>query len=240
MGAGMKSTRGWDDQKEATFLQRSKEDAHDYRYFPEPDLIPVVVDEEWKQRVAQRIPELPMQLRARYEEEHGLPAKDASALVDECDLCRFFEKCIEVSPDDVPGSEVAKWLLNAGARVANERGTEIQELGISPSQLAGIINLRSTGSIGSTAANELFEHLCDSDDPADVVAESRGLLQVNDPGALAGWVEEAIQAQPDAAADFAKGKDAAIGRLVGHVMKASGGQADAGAVRQCLLDKLRN
>ncbi len=240
MGAGMKSTRGWDDQKGTTFLQRSKEDAHDYRYFPEPDLIPVVVDEEWKQRVTERIPELPMQLRARYEEEHGLPEKDARAIVDECDLCRFFEECIEVSPDDVPGSEVAKWLLNAGARVANERATEIQELGITPQQLAGIMELRSTDSIGSTAANELFELLCDSDEPADVIAESSGLLQVNDPGALAGWVEEAIKAQPEAAKDFAEGKDAAIGRLVGHVMKASGGQADAAAVRQCLVDTLRS
>jgi len=240
MGAGMKSTMGWDDQKETTFLQRSKEDAHDYRYFPEPDLIPVSVDEEWKSRVAERIPELPIQLRCRYQDEHGLPEKDARAIVDERDLCMYFESCMAVMPGAASGAEIAKWLLNAGSRVANERSVDIQDLGITPLQLAGIIQLRASDSIGSSAANELFELLCDADDTADAVAESAGLLQVNDPGALSGWVEEAIQAQPEAAGDFAGGKDAAIGRLVGHVMKASGGQADAAAVRRCLEDKLRS
>ncbi len=240
MGPGMKSTRGWDDQKGTTFLQRSKEDAHDYRYFPEPDLIPVTVDEDWKGRVVERIPELPIQLRSRYQGEHGLPEKDARAIVDERDLCRYFESCLDAMPGDGSGAEIAKWLLNAGSRVANERGVDIQDLGITPLQLVGIIQLRSTGSIGSSAANDLFELLCDTDDTADAVAESAGLLQVDDPEALSGWVEEAIQAQPEAAGDFAEGKDAAIGRLVGHVMKASGGQADAAAVRQCLEEKLRS
>jgi aspartyl-tRNA(Asn)/glutamyl-tRNA(Gln) amidotransferase subunit B len=240
MGAGMKSTMGWDDQKETTFLQRSKEDAHDYRYFPEPDLIPVSVDEEWKSRVAERIPELPIQLRCRYQDEHGLPEKDARAIVDERDLCMYFESCMAAMPGAASGAEIAKWLLNAGSRVANERSVDIQDLGITPLQLAGIIQLRASGSIGSSAANELFELLCDADDTAEAVAESAGLLQVNDPGALSVWVEEAIQAQPEAAGDFAGGKDAAIGRLVGHVMKASGGQADAAAVRQCLEDTLRS
>ena len=99
--------------------------------------------------------------------------------------------------------------------------------------------MRSSGSIGSSAANDLFELLCDTDASAEEVAESAGLLQMNDPNVLSAWVDEAVKAQPEAAEDFVSGKDAAIGRLVGHVMKISGGQADAAAVRQCLVDKLR-
>jgi aspartyl-tRNA(Asn)/glutamyl-tRNA(Gln) amidotransferase subunit B len=239
MGAGMKSTMGWDDQKQATFLQRAKEDAHDYRYFPEPDLIPVVVDQEHLERVAARIPELPMQLRARFQSELSLSEKDARALVDERDLCRFFEACVETMAVPDAGQQAAKWLLNAGARLANERKCEIHDLGISPEQVSGIVALRASNSIGSSAAEELFERLCDTEESAERIAKSAGLLQVSDSGALNVWVAEAVKAQPQAAADFAAGKDAAVGRLVGHVMKASGGQADAAAVRQCLVEQLR-
>ena len=239
MGAGMKSTMGWDDQKQATFLQRAKEDAHDYRYFPEPDLIPVVVSQEQRERVASRIPELPIQLRDRFKSELGLSEKDARAIVDERDLCRFFEACVESISGDDAGQQAAKWLLNAGARLAHERHCEVHELGITSEQLAGIVSMRTANTIGSSAAEELFERLCDSDETAESLAEEAGLLQVSDTGALNAWVADAIEAQPQAAEDFAAGKDAAVGRLVGHVMKASGGQADAAAVRQCLIEQLR-
>ena len=239
MGLGMKSTRGWDDQKQATFLQRAKEDAHDYRYFPEPDLIPVIVDDVWRDRVSERIPELPMQLRQRFKDSHGLSEKDARAIVDERDRCRFYEACVAEIESEDGGRQAAKWILNAGARLGNERKCDVHELGITPAQIAGIVALRASNAIGSSAAEDLFERLCDSDESAETVAESAGLLQVSDSGALNAWVAEAIEAQPQAAEDFAAGKDAAVGRLVGHVMKASGGQADAAAVRQCLVEQLR-
>ncbi len=248
MGTGMKSTRGWDDQREETFLQRAKEDAHDYRYFPEPDLIPVVVDEAWRSEIAATIPELPIQRRARYESSYALSGKDAAALTAERDACFFYEGCIESTQermgDSMPvsdvGSAAAKWILNAGARLSNERECEVQELGIRPDQVAEIIELRHANEIGSTAAEQLFELLCDHDDDARTLAEREGLLQVTDTNQLEAWIEEAITAQPQAAEDFASGKDAAVGRLVGHVMKASGGQADAAAVRSGLVSRLRN
>ena len=237
MGPGAKSTRGWDDQKLITVLQRVKEDAHDYRYFPDPDLVPLTISQEWIDEVNESIPELPASRRARYKKHFDLSKKDVDALIANPALCFFFEECVKESAN---GTESAKWLLNAGAKLSNEKGCNIDALGITPDQVAGIIALRMDNSIGSSSANTLFELLCDSDLTAEVVAESEGLLQVSDAGVLATWVQEAIEAQPQAADDVRGGKDAAIGRLIGDVMKRSGGSADAGAVRMKLLSTLRS
>ncbi len=245
MAPGLKRTRGWDDARHVTVLQREKEEAHDYRYFPDPDLLPVVVDEAWRASVAARIPELPMKRRSRYRAEYGLPEKDAIALTEEHDLTRFFEQCVE----QVVGrgaarlleasQAAAKLLLNAGARRANERGVSIHELGIRPAQVAGVIALRQAQAVGSTAADELIGLLCETEESAELVAQRRGLLQVSDEGELDGWCERAVAAQPQAAADYRAGKEAALGRLVGEVMKQSGGRADAQAVREKLARRLR-
>jgi aspartyl-tRNA(Asn)/glutamyl-tRNA(Gln) amidotransferase subunit B len=247
MAPGRKSTRGWDDAGQVTVLQREKEEAHDYRYFPDPDLVPVVVDETWRRAVAARIPELPMHRRARYEAQYDLPARDAAALTDDRDLCLFFERCIEAYhalaasevPIAHPGRAGAKLLLNAGARRAHERGCSIHELGISPRQVAEIIELRDSQTIGSTAADELFGLLCETDEAAPDVAARLGLIQIRDESQLDHWCDEAVRAQPRAAEDFRGGKDAALGRLVGEVMKLSRGQADATAVREKLTEMLR-
>jgi aspartyl-tRNA(Asn)/glutamyl-tRNA(Gln) amidotransferase subunit B len=228
-------------------LQREKEEAHDYRYFPDPDLVPVVVDEAWRQAVAARIGELPMQRRTRYETQYDLPARDATALTDDHDLCLFFEQCIEAYhalaasgvPLAHPGLAGAKLLLNAGARRANELGRGIHELGISPQQVARIIELRDGQVIGSTGAEELFGLLCETDEDAHAVAARHGLIQVRDEDQLERWCDEALLAQPKAAEDFRSGKDAALGRLVGEVMKLSRGQAEARAVRETLARKIR-
>lgn len=245
--SGLKSTRGWDDAKNITVLQREKEEAHDYRYFPDPDLIPVEVDDAWKAKVAAEVPELPMQRRQRYRDAYHLSNKAANALTDDRDVCYFFEACVEEveqqadasNPERNPGQECANWLLNAGAKRANERGCGVHELGITPSQLADLIQLRIKDAIGSSAADALFGLLCETDEPAAPVAERNGLLQVRDEGQLDAWVADAIAAQPQAAEDFAGGKDSAVGRLVGHVMKLSKGQADAKAVTEKLRQRLR-
>jgi aspartyl-tRNA(Asn)/glutamyl-tRNA(Gln) amidotransferase subunit B len=248
---GEKRTRGWDDVRGVTVLQREKEEAHDYRYFPDPDLVPVVVSKVWRDEIAARIPELPMQRRKRYQKDYDLPAKDALALTDDADLCFFYEACInavhEMKGSEVPtahpGKECAKWLLNAGAKRANERDVGIHELGVSPRQIAQIIDMRDRDAIGSTAADELFGLLCQPEHreaDALALATQRGLVQVRDEGMLDNWVDEAIAAQPQAAQDYRAGKDAALGRLVGHVMKVSKGQADAKAVQAKLLSRLRH
>ncbi len=246
-GPGLKSTRGWDDAKRATVRQREKEEAHDYRYFPDPDLIPVVVSDAWQQEIASRIPQLPMQRRARYKKDYDLSAEDATALTDERDLCLFYERCVEAvqveGDSEIPavhaGQASAKLLLNSGAKRAHERECGVHELGIVPQQVAQLIHLRDENKVGSSAADELFGLLCETDDNARHVAERAGLMQVSDEGQLDKWIEQAIQAQPQAADDFSRGKDEALGRLVGEVMKLSQGQAEAKSVHAKLRQTLR-
>ena len=250
MGPGTKRTRGWDDVRGVTVLQREKEDAHDYRYFPEPDIPTVIIGGAWQAEIAARIPELPLARRGRYIRDYGMQRKDAVALTSERDLCLYFESAVESLFErggmrmarDHAAREVAKVLLNAGAKRANERGVAIHELGISPGSIAQIIELREGGRIGSTIADELFGLMCEpecSSRDVEAVALDRGLVQVSEAGALARWIDQAIELQPQAARDFASGKDAAIGRLVGTVMKLSGGRADAAAIQQLLQDRLR-
>lgn len=244
MGPGVKSTRGWDERKGQTVLQRSKEDAHDYRYFPEPDLVPLTIDESWKQIIQARLPELPMARRARWTTDLGLTAKDAAALAEDPPTADFFEACAAVmvagGMDDTQAAQAAaKLLLNAGAREANERSCSIEALGITPEQVAALALMRQEGDLGSTAVDELFIVLCDVDETARDAADRLGLVQVSDAGALDSWIDQAVEAHPQATEDFAAGKDAAMGRIMGHVMKASGGSADAGKVRARLIERLR-
>ncbi len=245
MGPGAKSTRGWDDVKRVTVLQRSKEDAHDYRYFPEPDLVPLQVDDAWRDAVRSRLPELPMQRRERYCEQWGVSAKDAAALTEIPATADWFDAAADAATaacdlDKASAAkEASKWVLNAAARLAGERGVEPHECGVSAGQIGDLIAMRHAGDIGSSAANTLFEMMCENDADPKTLAEDAGLLQVSDAGALDGWIDEAVAAQPQAAEDFAAGKDAAAGRLIGHVMKASGGAADAAGVRAKLIERLR-
>ena len=187
-----------------------------------------------------------MARRARYRQQYGLGEKEAAVLTADRDLCFFYERCIEAAlarREGLAETDAAractKLLLNAGAKRANERGCSIEALGITPEQVAQIIELRGEDAIGSSAADELFGLLGESDEPALAVAEQHGLLQVRDEGLLEAWCEQAVAAQPEAAADFRRGKKAAIGRLVGEVMKVSRGQADAKEARERLVEKLR-
>ena len=152
----------------------------------------------------------------------------------------FFEACVGEATAAHVGQACAKLLLNVGARLANERDTNVQDLGITPAQVRQVVELRDRDAIGSSAADELFALLCQSDGKAADVAGHNGLLQVRDEGRLAAWCREAIEAQPQAADDVRAGKGAALGRLVGEVMKRSGGQADAKAAREQLAKLLEN
>lgn len=258
MKPGSKITRGWDDVKNETFVQREKEEAQDYRYFPDPDLVPVVVDADWLERVRSGVPELPLERTRRYMREYGLSAKEASALTDERDVCFFYEGIIDAATGGADrrgegidrgraGKAAANFVLQAGAKRANERSTPdrvalVSDLGITARQVAGIIALRETGTIGSNAADELFGLLCEGGgefggDP-EAVAQKRGLIIVRDEGALDRWCDQIIAANAKVAEDVRAGKLQAVGRLVGEVMKLAGGAADAKSVRERLLAKL--
>lgn len=275
MGRGMKRTRGWDDERMCTVEQREKEDAHEYRYFPDPDLIPVTIGAPWRDGVAATIPELPHARAARHSREFALGAKEAAALNDERAVSDYFEACVDAAcvatgtlpsapPRDAVGKKAANILLQSGAKRANERGTRIDSLGVSPAALAQIIRLREEDKLGSTAADELFGLLCDSPvsratdfasksvsgagpgaaaPPIDVeaLAKSKGLLQVRDTAALDAWAAETLAdpANAKSVEAYKGGKESAIGALVGALMKRSKGQADAKAAKALLEAKLK-
>ena len=251
MGPATKTTRGWDDVRNETYVQREKEDAHDYRYFPDPDLPMVRVDEAWRERLRASLPELPHVRRRRYEEEYGIGAKEAAALVEEREVCFFYELATEEvekalgemvrSPEASARAHAARlaanYVLQSGFKRANERGMMVHQLGISARRIGQIAALREAGEISAAGADALFGELCERDDEARDAAERLGLLQVRDNEAVVRWVEACIQdaANDKAVADVRAGRQQAIGRLVGDVMKRSGGKADAKQVREILL-----
>ena len=238
MGSGEKSTRGWDDVNQVTLLQREKEDAHDYRYFPDPDLVPLIIDEAWVSQVQAKLPELPLNRQARYTKELELNLKDALALIDDPATCAFFEETIATGIDP---KRSAAMLLNYGAKRANERGCQIHELGITAVQIKGIVDLTTTDKIGSSAADDLFGYCCDSTDSPESLAAQHGLLQVSDTSALEGFINEVLANPKNAKIvdDIRSGKDKAIGALLGQIMKLSQGQANPKIVSDMIKQKIQ-
>jgi aspartyl-tRNA(Asn)/glutamyl-tRNA(Gln) amidotransferase subunit B len=248
-GPGTKTTRGWDDAREVTFLQREKEDEHDYRYFPDPDLPPLEIDPAWVESIRATLPELPHVRARRYEDELGLAPKEARALADEppvSDLLEAARAALDALVPDAVAREraekvAANLVLQSMYKLANERGVGAHELGVAAAQLAGIAALRAGDEVNAAAADRLIAECAASDDDPRALADRLGLAQVTDAGALEGWADEVL-AEPGAARSIEAvkaGKAQAVGPLVGAVMKKSGGQADARAVREILLAKIR-
>lgn len=245
-GPGMKSTRGWDDTRAVTFPQREKEDAEDYRYFPDPDLVPVVIDAAWRERVASLIPEMPLDRFRRYVREFEVGVKEAWSLVEDREACDFYESCVDaLSTGGVErfraGKAAANVLLQSGARRANDKGVRVDQLGISPEGVAGIALLKEQGKIGNQAVDDLFGLLCETTNKgktAESLAHERGMLIVHDDAALDRWIDEVFAANQKVVEDVKAGKTAAAGRLVGEVMKKAAGKADARAVRERIAARL--
>ncbi len=228
-------TRGWVEAKAATISQRSKEYAHDYRYFPEPDLPPLELSAELVERVRGELPELPQQLMERLEREHGLSAYDAAVISAEREDARAFETLVGAG---VPAKAAANWLMGEVARLSRESHTPLAGSGLGVAGLAGLILLVESGRINGPTAKALLEELyVAGGDPEALVAE-RGLGQVSDQGELERIVNSVFAENPDTVADFRGGKEQALQRLVGGVMKATAGRADARLVNQLLRERL--
>jgi aspartyl-tRNA(Asn)/glutamyl-tRNA(Gln) amidotransferase subunit B len=228
-------TRGWVEAKGATISQRSKEYAHDYRYFPEPDLPPLHLSAEFVDRVRAALPELPQQLAERLQREHGLSAYDAANLTAEREDARAFEALVAAG---VPAKVAANWLMGEVARLARETRIPLQGSGLGLEGLASLIKLVEAGTINGSTAKELLEELyLAGGDPAAAVRE-RGLGQVSDQAELERLVDAVIAENPAAVADFQGGKEQALQRLVGGVMKATRGRADAKVVTGLLRERL--
>ncbi len=234
-----KFTRGWDDDKGVSVVQRSKEEAEDYRYFPDPDLVPVTVSDEWRERVRLEVVELPIHRRKRYEADYALSAKESTALVEERGNAELFEAAIAAGG---PARRVTNLLLGVASKTANERGVHLPELLIPVHTYAALAKLADDGTLSATAAVAVFEELLA--DPAGdpkTIAEKKGLVQVRDAGATEKWVDEALAANPKAVEDYKnnpKKKQASLGFLRGAVMKASAGKADPKMVGELLEKKL--
>ncbi len=234
-----KFTLGWDDDKGVSKIQRSKEEAEDYRYFPDPDLVPVTVSNEWRDRVKQGVVELPIARRKRYEKELGLTPKESMVLVEERSNAELFEGALAAG--GAP-RRVVNLLLGIATKTANERNVHLPELGIQAATYAALAKLADDGTISATAAVTVFEELL-ANPAADpkTIAEAKGLVQVRDIAATEKWVDEAIAANPKAVDDAKnnpKKKQASMGFLRGAVMKASQGKADPKIVGELLEKKL--
>ena len=234
--SGSKSTRGWDDVTQTTFLQREKEEAHDYRYFPDPDLVQLVIDDAWLSRVKTQLPELPAARQTRYTTQFGIGTKETAQILDEPAVCNFFEKIIAAG---VEPKRAAALLLNNLNRRANDRGVLASDLGVTAAQVATIDQMSRSSQISSNSADTLLGLCCD-DPAADplAMAQEKGLLQVSDESSLDAWVDEAIAANPKSVESVKAGKEAAIGALVGAVMKLSKGKANPKIIGDRLRAKL--
>ena len=218
---GRKSTFGWDDQRSATFLQRVKEEANDYRYFPDPDLAPVHVDQAWLTELKTQIGELPMARRKRYVDALGLSAADAATLAGDRATGEFYEQAIAAGGD---AKRVGNLILSHGRRLSNEKSLPLGSIGIAPQRFAEIATLIDQNKISVSSAGPLFDRLATKDapptnTPIEALAGELGLLQVSDSGEIDAAIDALIAANPKPLQDYKAGKASAIGALVGMVMK---------------------
>jgi aspartyl-tRNA(Asn)/glutamyl-tRNA(Gln) amidotransferase subunit B len=213
---GRKSTYGWDEGTGQTFLQREKEEANDYRYFPDPDLVPVEVDEQWLAEIKSQIGELPAARRKRYMEALGLSAVDAATLAGDRATGDFYESAIAAGGDP---KRVNNLLLSHGRRLANSQSKPLAEIGIAPARFAQIATLMEQNKIAASTAGVLLDKLVEGDRPPEALAAELGLMQVSDTNAIDEAIDALIAANPKALGDFKAGKQSAMGSLIGMVMK---------------------
>ena len=231
----IQETRRWDDTKEYSYAMRSKEDAQDYRYFPDPDLVPIIISDEWLEEIRNRQPELRDEKRIRYKEEYDIPDYDIDIITNSKKLADIFEEAISLG---AAPKKVSNWLMVETMRLMKEAGMDADELSFSAKNLAAIIKMVDDKVINGTVAKEVFEKVFADDIDSVKYVEENGLKTVNDEGALTKTIEEIVAANPKSVEDYKSGKEKAIGFLVGQTMKAMKGKADPGEVNRILKEIL--
>jgi len=235
----VQETRLWDAERGHTRSMRSKEEAHDYRYFPEPDLLPLEIDEAWIARVAAEMPELPDARRARFESQYELPAYDAGVLTASKELADFYEDAVAAHAKP---KLVSNWVMGEVIRVANEAAVDAEPdyacLPVSAANLAALLALVDDGTISANIAKRVFDKMVASGQGPRAIVESEGLVQESDEGKLGALVDEVVAANPDKVAEYRAGKDKLFGFFMGQVMKATGGKANPGVLNALLKKKL--
>lgn len=238
MEMGNKTTRGWDDERETTVLQREKEEAHDYRYFPEPDLVPVELTEEWLDEIRSRMCELPLKRQMRYVREYQLSDYDAGVLTADRSISDFFEQAIKSSAEP---KRICNLLTQTGLKIAKEKGCGIDELGVKPKSVAKLAEMIEAGQISASSSVPVFEAMVQTGKEPEALAQELNLVQKSDAGELEKVVDQVLADNPDAIRDVISGgkkSQKARGFLLGQVMQRTKGQANPKIASEILARKL--
>ena len=228
-------TRLYDSDKGETFPMRSKEEAHDYRYFPDPDLVPIVIDDAWVEKIRKTIPELPEQKRERFSSSYDIPEYDAGVLTSSKPLADYFEQCTsQFSQPKI----ISNWIMGDLLRELKKDGKNIKECPVMPSALVDLLKLIDSGVISGNIAKGVFEDMYKTQKPADLIVEEKGLKQITDSSAIEQIIDQVIQANPSQVEELKGGKEKVLGFLVGQVMKASKGKANPGVVNKLFKEKI--
>jgi aspartyl-tRNA(Asn)/glutamyl-tRNA(Gln) amidotransferase subunit B len=234
-GQIQQETRLWNLDRGETAVMRSKEEAHDYRYFPDPDLVPLKLDKEWIERFRSSLPELPTVRAGRFVSDYGLPEYDAGVLTASKGIADYFEACVALFNQP---KTVSNWVMGELTRELNNSGTEVSASPVSPDRLVSLLQMVEKGTISLKVAREIFPELYSSRKSPEQIVQEKGLTQVSDEGALETVIADVLTKNPSQVAQFKEGKQQVLGFLVGQVMKASGGKANPGKVNELLKKKL--
>jgi aspartyl-tRNA(Asn)/glutamyl-tRNA(Gln) amidotransferase subunit B len=228
-------TRLWNIERGETVVMRSKEEAHDYRYFPDPDLVPLKLDQDWIEGLKASLPELPAARARRFVRDYGLPEYDAHVLTASRGVAEYFESCVKLFPQP---KTVSHWVMGELSRELNNAGADVSASPVAPERLVSLLQMVDQGVISLKAAREIFPEFYRSGKPAEQIVRERGLTQLSDEGELEKIIAEVLEKNPAQVAQFKGGKQQVLGYLVGQVMKASGGKANPGMVNELLKKKL--
>jgi len=240
-GRIVQETRGWREDSGRTVSQRSKEYAHDYRYFPEPDLPPLVISRQWVDEIRARMPELPDAKRARFQAEYGLSDYDVSLLIETRARADYFQAVVARVPEasrPKRAKAVANWINSELARLLNARNMEITAVKITPDALSELIDIQEDGTISGKTAKSVFEEMFETGHRPKEIVEEAGLVQITASDEIAAAVERVLAEHAKAADDYRRGKEEALKFLVGQVMRETRGRANPGIVHQLLQEKL--
>lgn len=229
-------TRRFDEASGKTLLMRVKEGSDDYRYFPEPDLVELYIDDEWKERIHAEIPELPDVRKKRYMDELGLPEYDAAVLTVTKETSDFFDAVVAEGAD---AKQSSNWIMGELSGYLNAEGKELHDIALTPKSLAQMISLIEKGTISSKIAKTVFKELLENGGDPEVIVKEKGLVQISDEGALLKIIGEALDNNPQSIEDFKAGKQKATGFLVGQIMKATKGQANPQLVNKLLMQEIQ-
>jgi len=236
-GELVQETRGWIEEKGITVTQRTKEYADDYRYFPEPDLPPLVLDRAWIEEIRARVPELPEARRDRFMTQYGLSLYDTNILTSSRAMADYFENCVKLV-DPGKAKTVSNWLLGDFSRLLNATNTEVENVKISPKHLAEMLGLVDNGTISGPAAKAVFEEMFRSGKGASEIITEKKLSQISDAGEIREVVKQVMANNTGAVADYTSGKQQALTFIIGQVMKTTRGRANPGVVREIIIQEL--